>query len=392
MSADTWEATLVVEEWQSADFPGSTFKSTVATSVNVTGGTGGSVVPSDDPPTAIGTSSDAGTADEYSRGDHSHDGSAFQAASATLTSLAGLSTTSYGRSFLELADPAAGRTALGLGTAATAATADFESAGTATAAVAAHVSATDPHGDRAASVLKTLYDAHTILAATADNSPAAITVAEQTILGRASGGDIAALTAAEARAVLSAGVGGALPSVAVNDYVQTSQVADSIQTAWGSSIPGSVNMARFTQFYVARTIKTSALRLECTTAATTGAMRMGIYSDENGRPGTVLAQGTVAWAAAMLEVTFTEVTLTPGVYYVFACAQHTGASSTNPIYRGSQRGQPASGDTGPVAGTSCWPFLQATISGSAANNPSCSIARSTASTAPMIWLKVTALP
>lgn len=43
-----------------------------------------------------------------------------------LTAIAALSTTSYGRAFLALADDAAGRTALGLGTAATAATGDFQ--------------------------------------------------------------------------------------------------------------------------------------------------------------------------------------------------------------------------------------------------------------------------
>jgi hypothetical protein len=42
-----------------------------------------------------------------------------------------------------------------------------------------------------------LYDAHTILAATTDNTPAPVTVAEQRIVGRKTGGNIAALTAAE---------------------------------------------------------------------------------------------------------------------------------------------------------------------------------------------------
>jgi hypothetical protein len=46
-------------------------------------------------------------------------------------------------------------------------------------------------------VLKSLYDANSILAATADNTPAALTVAASTVVGRASSGDIVALTAAQ---------------------------------------------------------------------------------------------------------------------------------------------------------------------------------------------------
>lgn len=52
-------------------------------------------------------------------------------------------------------------------------------------------------------VAKSLYDANTILAATSDNTPVALTVAASRILGRKSSGDIAAMTAAEARAVLA---------------------------------------------------------------------------------------------------------------------------------------------------------------------------------------------
>ena len=43
---------------------------------------------------------------------------------------------------------------------------------------------------------------NTILAATSDNTPAAVTVAEQTIVGRKTGGNIGALTPAEAMNVL----------------------------------------------------------------------------------------------------------------------------------------------------------------------------------------------
>lgn len=52
-------------------------------------------------------------------------------------------------------------------------------------------------------VTKALYDANTILAATSDDTPAALTVAEQTLVGRITAGSIDALTATEVRNLLN---------------------------------------------------------------------------------------------------------------------------------------------------------------------------------------------
>lgn len=43
-------------------------------------------------------------------------------------------------------------------------------------------------------VTKALFDAQTVLAATVDNTPAALTVNEQTLVGRLTGGDVAAIS------------------------------------------------------------------------------------------------------------------------------------------------------------------------------------------------------
>ena len=58
-----------------------------------------------------------------------------------------------------------------------------------------------------AAVPKASYDAHTILAATTDNTPAAVTVGEQAIVGRKTGGNITALTAAEVKTLLGVTTG-----------------------------------------------------------------------------------------------------------------------------------------------------------------------------------------
>jgi hypothetical protein len=51
-------------------------------------------------------------------------------------------------------------------------------------------------------VLKTLFDVQTLLAAVSDNTPAAVAVTEQTIVGRITGGNIAALSAAQVKTLL----------------------------------------------------------------------------------------------------------------------------------------------------------------------------------------------
>jgi hypothetical protein len=52
-------------------------------------------------------------------------------------------------------------------------------------------------------MIHTLFDAHTILAATADNTPVALTIAEQRVLGRITSGNITALTAANLYSILN---------------------------------------------------------------------------------------------------------------------------------------------------------------------------------------------
>lgn len=50
---------------------------------------------------------------------------------------------------------------------------------------------------------RSLYDAQTVLTAIADNTPVALTVAEQTIVGRVTGGNVAALSPAQVKTILA---------------------------------------------------------------------------------------------------------------------------------------------------------------------------------------------
>ena len=68
---------------------------------------------------------------------------------------------------------------------------------------------------------KSLYDANSILYATADNTPVALTVGASTIVGRKSSGDIVALTATEARTILNVENGATANSKATGTEVDT---------------------------------------------------------------------------------------------------------------------------------------------------------------------------
>lgn len=60
--------------------------------------------------------------------------------------------------------------------------------------ISTHAAAADPHTGY---VLESLFDANSVIAATSDNTPAVLTVGEQTVVGRITSGNIAALTVAQ---------------------------------------------------------------------------------------------------------------------------------------------------------------------------------------------------
>lgn len=68
---------------------------------------------------------------------------------------------------------------------------------------------------------KSLYDANSILYATTDNTPVALTVGASTIVGRKSSGDIVALTATETRTILNVENGATANSKATGTEVDT---------------------------------------------------------------------------------------------------------------------------------------------------------------------------
>lgn len=72
------------------------------------------------------------------------------------------------------------------------------------------------------------YDAHTVLAATSDNTPAALTVGEQTAVGRVTGGNIVALTAAQLESIIDDVVLSYIKAAATDDVLTAQVSGDSV--------------------------------------------------------------------------------------------------------------------------------------------------------------------
>lgn len=81
--------------------------------------------------------------------------------------------------------------------------------------------------DAAGAVMETDFNAHTILQATIDNTPSALTVPEQTLVGRITGGNITALTPTETRTLLN-----------VEDGATADQTQEEIQDAAWAAVSG----------------------------------------------------------------------------------------------------------------------------------------------------------
>lgn len=78
-----------------------------------------------------------------------------------------------------------------------------------------------------------------------------------------------------------------------------------------------------------------------TAAGTTGTVRLGIYSDSSGVPGTLVLDagtaGTTTGAGASKEITISQ-QLTPGMYWLSAQSESTGTNPAFATIAGSQTG------------------------------------------------------
>ncbi len=110
-------------------------------------------------------------------------------------------------------------------------------------------------------VAKNLFDAQTVLAATADNTPAAVSVTEQTVLGRLTGGNIKALSTAELIGLvrptdLSLTTTATLAAVNGRQWVFCSTAGGN----WQLSLPSAATFANC-EFWIVKTVAANTLTI-----------------------------------------------------------------------------------------------------------------------------------
>jgi len=113
-------------------------------------------------------------------------------------------------------------------------------------------------------VTKALFDAHTVLAATSDDTPAALTVTEQTVVGRITSGNIAALSVEQLQTLINVEDGADVTdstNVEAADAVMDSDFAakGDIMSASAASTPEILSVGTNGQVVVAASGETSGL-------------------------------------------------------------------------------------------------------------------------------------
>lgn len=213
-----------------------------------------------------------------------------------------------------------------------------------------------------AQVPDALFDAHSILAATADNTPAALTITEQTVLGRATGGNIAALaidsdlsavsanddTLASAKAIKAALDAKQDASTAATDSELAALQADDLVTLSGVAI-GSTHLGAFTGSTIPdnSTVKAALQALE-TEAETVTAL------DDEGTVSIIGTAGTNTPTLYALDTDLSSVSASddtvPSAKATKAALDGKQATLTNPLVQTDVDDTPVDGvTTAPVS-------------------------------------------
>lgn len=130
-------------------------------------------------------------------------------------------------------------------------------------------------------VLKTLFDANSILAANADNTPLALAVAASRILGRTSGGNIDSLTPAQIQEIIGSRFFMLLQ--ASRWYAGLTHAGMPSRRTDSSTV--SVDHLYGFPIYIPYSTEWDEIGLEVANPDAGGLFKLGVYEDSNGLPG-----------------------------------------------------------------------------------------------------------
>lgn len=125
------------------------------------------------------------------------------------------------------------------------------------------------------------------------------------------------------------------------DWVPLFRTAGTAQAvAPAGSTANSNGLVTYQPFPVYDTVSCAGLGIEVVAgnAGASAVIRLGVFATAAGRPGDILAQGTASAGAAVKEITWTPVSLTPGWYWAAVVFQDLDPAGTNPTLRYSTVG------------------------------------------------------
>lgn len=199
--------------------------------------------------------------------------------------------------------------------------------------------------------------------------------------------------AADARiAATSIGRYGRPFRVQPNEYFLSSQSVGTGYSATGvsSTAANSNGRGKITPFYISEPTTIDALALHCiaTNAGVGAVIRLGIYADNNGRPGDIVIDaGTASINTATLKtLTFSPIVLQPGFYWAIGATQNLDTAGGNPTFSSVTGGQTI-GIVSAPASNNMFPLATVTLPGVLTANPSLTVAASTSGTVFHIWIR-----
>lgn len=180
---------------------------------------------------------------------------------------------------------------------------------------------------------------------------------------------------------------------AINDYFLTTTA---LGTAYNATSPSSTasnsnGRGKLTPFYISEPTTIDALALYMNTGndGAGAVLRMGIYDDNDGRPGNVVVDAgtaTLNGAASMKTLTFTPIVLQPGFYWAVAGTYNLNTGGTNPAFA-TVTGTQAYGDSAPSAGNNMFTFATVVVNGALSASPTVTISRYLFATCFHIWIR-----
>lgn len=190
-------------------------------------------------------------------------------------------------------------------------------------------------------------------------------------------------------------------SYSVGDYIPLFQPFGSGAGSGGlsGSVGNSNNTATYAPFEIRETTSIDELTIGVT-AANAGAsavVRLGVYSDNGGVPGTVLVDaGTASLNSTGLKrLSFTEITLAPGFYWFVVVSQSLDTGGSNPAFvicnPAGSGSVPTSSTPAGTTSEVTYRLTSATVTGALSNNPTTIIATSNSGRIARVWAKVSAL-